>query len=219
MNFTKSTVYLTVIVALGWTACDGDSNKDRRDGGLLDVALGKDSSGESDGLKLDRPTFLDAQKDSQVDVHMWFQADSSSKQDGKIDFDGSVKWDTGAPKDTGEKSDGQIDAPYFDAPSTCIGSDPAMVQCRKSTHDCVPSACFCSRDGYWGCTADCRSDLPICGDGGMNVSDADENSGKDAGKGVACGSKICGVGTYCCNESCGICAPLGGGCITLQCAP
>lgn len=27
-----------------------------------------------------------------------------------------------------------------------------------------------------------------------------------------CGDNVCGPGTYCCNESCGICAPLGGAC-------
>jgi hypothetical protein len=30
---------------------------------------------------------------------------------------------------------------------------------------------------------------------------------------------ICGPGEYCCNESCGICAPLGGGCIEIYCEP
>ena len=32
-----------------------------------------------------------------------------------------------------------------------------------------------------------------------------------------CGSNSCGPGTYCCNASCGICAPLGGGCIQIFC--
>ena len=30
---------------------------------------------------------------------------------------------------------------------------------------------------------------------------------------------VCGAGEYCCNESCGICAPLGGGCIEVFCEP
>jgi len=34
---------------------------------------------------------------------------------------------------------------------------------------------------------------------------------------VACGSAICGAGEYCCNPSCGLCAPLGGSCIEIAC--
>ncbi len=33
----------------------------------------------------------------------------------------------------------------------------------------------------------------------------------------ACGKSVCGEGTYCCNESCGICAPDGGLCIQKFC--
>lgn len=32
-----------------------------------------------------------------------------------------------------------------------------------------------------------------------------------------CGSNVCGPGTYCCNASCGICAPEGGVCIQIAC--
>ena len=32
-----------------------------------------------------------------------------------------------------------------------------------------------------------------------------------------CGSNTCGGGTYCCNVSCGICAPVGTGCIQIFC--
>ena len=34
---------------------------------------------------------------------------------------------------------------------------------------------------------------------------------------VACGHAICGAGTYCCNESCSICAPDGGFCTQQFC--
>lgn len=30
--------------------------------------------------------------------------------------------------------------------------------------------------------------------------------------GTSWGAHVCGVGTYCCNLSCGICAPKGGAC-------
>lgn len=37
--------------------------------------------------------------------------------------------------------------------------------------------------------------------------------------GQPCGDNTCGEGTYCCNESCGICAPKGGACTQQVCAP
>lgn len=40
---------------------------------------------------------------------------------------------------------------------------------------------------------------------------------------ASCGQNLCGVGEYCCNESCGVCAPMGGGCTQqfcdTQCGP
>jgi hypothetical protein len=36
-------------------------------------------------------------------------------------------------------------------------------------------------------------------------------------QGEPCGSNVCGAGEYCCNSSCGICAPEGGVCIQLVC--
>ncbi len=38
----------------------------------------------------------------------------------------------------------------------------------------------------------------------------------DAG-GTRCGDSVCGAGAYCCNESCGICAPKGGACTEQFC--
>jgi|SRR5581483_3455930 len=34
---------------------------------------------------------------------------------------------------------------------------------------------------------------------------------------VTCGTKTCGAGEYCCNASCGICAPEGYACIQIAC--
>lgn len=36
--------------------------------------------------------------------------------------------------------------------------------------------------------------------------------------GEPCGDVTCGANSYCCNASCGICAPLDGGCIQIVCA-
>lgn len=38
-------------------------------------------------------------------------------------------------------------------------------------------------------------------------------------KGPKCGTKQCGAKEYCCNASCGICAPLGSACIMIACVP
>lgn len=35
--------------------------------------------------------------------------------------------------------------------------------------------------------------------------------------GEQCGDSVCGAGMYCCNSSCGICAPDGGYCIQMAC--
>ena len=42
--------------------------------------------------------------------------------------------------------------------------------------------------------------------------------GGDAGSLSACGPNVCAAGEYCCNESCGICAPEGGSCIEIGCS-
>lgn len=34
-----------------------------------------------------------------------------------------------------------------------------------------------------------------------------------------CGSSVCAIGEFCCNSSCGICAPAGGACIDIMCTP
>jgi len=39
----------------------------------------------------------------------------------------------------------------------------------------------------------------------------------DSAGGTACGAKTCGAGTYCCNASCGVCAPKNGGCTQVVC--
>jgi hypothetical protein len=37
--------------------------------------------------------------------------------------------------------------------------------------------------------------------------------------GGPCGSNTCGAGTFCCNSSCGVCAPIGGACLDVYCEP
>lgn len=37
--------------------------------------------------------------------------------------------------------------------------------------------------------------------------------------GGQCGTAFCGPGTFCCNRSCSICAPIGGACTQQVCPP
>ncbi|HEX7669676.1 MAG TPA: hypothetical protein VF395_08845 [Polyangiaceae bacterium] len=44
-------------------------------------------------------------------------------------------------------------------------------------------------------------------------------SGGATGGGIACGKNTCAKGEYCCNASCGMCAPMGAACIQIACDP
>lgn len=37
--------------------------------------------------------------------------------------------------------------------------------------------------------------------------------------GGTCGDNVCGQGEFCCNPSCGVCAPIGGYCLDIYCPP
>ncbi|MGM0577918.1 MAG: hypothetical protein ACQEXJ_19485 [Myxococcota bacterium] len=63
--------------------------------------------------------------------------------------------------------------------------------------------------------ADCPTGQS-CGtiaDGPGDVCRPDPNAGAE----IPCGPNTCGEGEYCCNESCGICAPIGGYCTQQYC--
>ncbi len=49
--------------------------------------------------------------------------------------------------------------------------------------------------------------------GGGSSSDTGGSS-----SGVTCGTAVCPSGQYCCNASCGMCAPMGAACIQIACA-
>lgn len=59
-----------------------------------------------------------------------------------------------------------------------------------------------------GCT---QSKVVLGGD------DGGTDAGMDDGGPITCGTNICGAGEYCCNESCGTCAPIGAGCAAVEC--
>lgn len=63
--------------------------------------------------------------------------------------------------------------------------------------------------------AGCSSSVMIGSDDGGTSSDAGPRA--DGSNGEPCGANTCTDGTYCCNASCGICAPEGAGCTTIAC--
>jgi hypothetical protein len=80
------------------------------------------------------------------------------------------------------------DVPIGDASpdaATCKTPNPAAVTCLGSKNQCVPSACYCSGEAGWMCTADCRGNLPLC-DGGASPDGKQDAAEPDvAADGVA----------------------------------
>jgi hypothetical protein len=122
--------------------------------------------------------------------------------------------------------DGSCTAPNYTCPPTsrvrCGGiSDiecPGAGRCVDDpTDDCS------ARTGRTDCAGQCACDavgLCIAGyhwDPSTSVCGCVPDTDTDAGVGARCGSRTCGAGQYCCNASCGICAPIGGACIQIAC--
>jgi hypothetical protein len=98
-----------------------------------------------------------------------------------------------------------------DAAAVCSGPNPAAISCRASASSCVPSACGCVAGIGWQCTADCRTSLPVCPDGGTTPDTRIS--------GVPCGKTFCSSDESCCNANCSQCAPTGGACTAQICQP
>jgi len=59
----------------------------------------------------------------------------------------------------------------------------------------------------------------VTGAGGATSTGGSGPGGAGGTTGVQCGKNVCGDKEYCCNESCGICAPMGSACIEVFCSP
>jgi hypothetical protein len=116
--------------------------------------------------------------------------------------DAAVGGDLGQLADTDAGVDAGADTPVFDAnvdKVVCSGPNPAAVTCVSNKDQCVPSACDCSSEGIWGCTTDCRGNLPLCDAGvgpeaGGTVDGSASCSATTATLSVAAGSVLDG---YC----------------------
>ncbi|MBN1207650.1 MAG: hypothetical protein JXB05_22490 [Myxococcaceae bacterium] len=86
---------------------------------------------------------------------------------------------------------------------------------------------YCGK-GTFCCNPGCGVCAPLgggCPDVMCNVTETPEEpssaaalgSETELASGGPCGSNYCGAGTFCCNPSCGVCAPLGGGCLDVVC--
>ncbi len=64
----------------------------------------------------------------------------------------------------------------------------------------------------------CEDGVSVAGPTGVCLQHEDGSCGWEiATCPAACGDAFCGEGFYCCNSSCGICAPEGGACIQIAC--
>ena len=97
------------------------------------------------------------------------------------------------------------------APAACGAADCkdqpiTAIGCANGT---APQfSCERGKDGA------CHWSAPRC-----PATDAGTPPKPEAGTGVACGPVTCPIDQTCCNASCGICTPPGGGCIKILCQP
>merc|ERR1719242_2252493 len=112
-----------------------------------------------------------------------------------------------------DELDFELDADYSPVMSECpaeghSGLDCSFEkQCKYGETTCcgkttASTICWCEDNGKTTCVISDRCMFPIC----------DQPT-----EGEQCGDNMCEKGEYCCNESCGICAPKGGHCTQQFC--
>lgn len=91
--------------------------------------------------------------------------------------------------------------------------------CATGTVCCNPSCGICTSPNgacdQRACLPECTSDADCPPGDTCDPATGTCESGPVTGE--PCGNNLCGTGTYCCNPSCGICAPLGAGCTEQEC--
>src|SRR5207302_1784957 len=118
---------------------------------------------------------------------------------------------------------------------------PPGTECNASSGDCVPSQAHCGPNvcgmGEYCCNDSCGICAPLGGActqqlcsacasttpgqpmGGCPPGTQCDNNGHCVPvMGQTCGPTTCGTDQYCCNASCGVCAPIGGACPQVACA-
>lgn len=61
--------------------------------------------------------------------------------------------------------------------------------------------------------------IAACGGTQQQEPQTQQPATQEQSLGQPCGTNSCGAGEFCCNESCGICAPKGGSCTQQVCEP
>jgi hypothetical protein len=116
-----------------------------------------------------------------------------------------------------------VESPPSEAtqPDELASADPAArvcpqicglgTLCLHANGTCgeVCNPCFCKASG-----GTVVSSCPAAAEATTPVDDT-----LIGGGGGVCGDKVCGRGSFCCNASCGICAPRGGVCTQQICNP
>jgi len=96
------------------------------------------------------------------------------------------------------------------------GGADCLGRCVRANQACEsPDRRYVSRD-----PEQCAAIRFVCQEGGTPFFDecgCGCTGERGVGGGELCGGRRCGPRTYCCNASCGICAPLGGVCIQIAC--
>lgn len=119
----------------------------------------------------------------------------------------------------------------FECPPGYVCADDPTDDCHPDSGgaDCggicqaPPSDCLLHGDrGYISLDpAECAAILFLCAEGYTPFFDecgcGCEPDPPAPTRGEPCGRSSCGRGEYCCNESCGVCAPIGGSCIQVEC--
>lgn len=114
-----------------------------------------------------------------------------------------------------------------------IGQQCGGAVCGKGTYCCNPTCSLCLPFGM-SCTQEvCNSDVnaepdfpefevqpvPQPEPAPRPETDAELIEAGFSLYPIPCGSNLCQKGTFCCNASCGVCAPLGGACLDIFCPP
>lgn len=114
---------------------------------------------------------------------------------------------------------------FINCPRACTNSEcgPAPGAPNYQCPDGTTAGPICRRSAAGQCGWDfvqCPS-TPCTTANGTNACPngqvCDPNTNTCVPSSVQCGSNTCGAGEFCCNESCGFCAPLGGTCTEQAC--
>jgi hypothetical protein len=91
-----------------------------------------------------------------------------------------------------------------------LGQQCGTAVCTGGTYCCNASCSRCVTKGML-CTQE------VCDTGTLAPEAPAAPESEDPSFGQPCGNNVCGSGTFCCNASCGICAPRGGSCTQQVC--